>query len=204
MPRWWLAGAALSFLTGTASAETSGSYVHAETSVPLPPIVSLAKPDLTQMASLESRNLADTVYGYNLGNGFKTEIEGVTTRAPSEHFANLPAGGGIVATSVMLNGMYEFSDGAWHMSPYVGAGFGMVEANARAPLANNGAWVGAYQVRGGVSLGFTERLIASLEYRWAIASSPLFSLANIEVSRHSLFMGLRYMVPAAGIEPATP
>ena len=185
-------GAALSFLTGTASAETSGSYVHAETSVPLPPIVSLAKPEFPQLASLESRNLAGTVHGYNLGNGFKTEIEEVATGAPSEHFANLPAGGGIVATSVMLDGMYEFSDGAWHMIPYVGAGFGMVEANTRAPLANNGAWVGAYQVRGGISFGFTERLIASLEYRWAIASSPLFSLANIEVSRHSLVMGVHY------------
>jgi opacity protein-like surface antigen len=144
------------------------------------------------MASLEARNSFGTVYGYNLGNGFKTEIQGVTTRAPNEHFANLPAGGGIVATSVMLNGMYEFSDGARHMSPYVGAGFGMLDANARAPLANNDAWVGAYQVRGGVSLGFTEKLIASLEYRWTIGSIPLFSLANIEVSRHSFLMGVHY------------
>jgi hypothetical protein len=159
MRRWWLAGAALSFLTGTASAEISGSYVHAETSVLLPPIVSLAQPDLTQMASLESRNSFGTAYGYNLGNGFKTEIEEVATGAPSEHFANLPAGGGIVATSVMLNGMYEFSDGAWHMSPYVGAGLAMVEANARAPLANNGAWVGAYQVRGGVPYAIAKSAI---------------------------------------------
>src|SRR3984893_5837757 len=191
MRRWWLTGAALSFLTGAASAETSGGYVTADTPVLLPPAFTLAQPVSPQIASLESRNSFGTVYGYDLGNGFKTEIEGVTTRAPSD-FANLPAGGGIVATSVMLSGIYEFRDGDWHLSPYVGGGFGMMEANARAPLPVNNAWVGAYQVRGGVSLGLTERLIGTLEYRWTIGSTPLFSLANIEVSRHSFIIGVHY------------
>jgi opacity protein-like surface antigen len=191
MRRWWLTGAALSFLAGAASAETSGIYVNPEIPVLLPPAITLAQPNIAQTASLESRNSFGTVYGYNLGDGFKTEIEGVTTRAPSD-FANLPAGGGIVATSVMLRGMYEFSDGDWHLSPYVGGGFGMMEANARVPLPVNNAWVGAYQVRGGVSLGFTEKLIGSLEYRWTIGSTPLFSLANIEVSRHSFVIGVHY------------
>jgi opacity protein-like surface antigen len=191
MPRWWLTGAALSLLAGAASAETSGSYVNADTPVLLPLAFTLAQPDSPQIANLNSRNSFGTVYGYNLGNGFKTEIEGVTTRAPSD-FANLPAGGGIVATSVMLRGVYEFSDGDWHLSPYVGGGFGMMEANARVPLPANNAWVGAYQVRGGVSLGFTERLIGTLEYRLTIASTPLFSLADIEVSRHSFVIGVHY------------
>ena len=152
MPRWWLTGAALSFLAGTASAETSGSYVSADTPVRLPTAVTLAQPDISQTASLDSPNSFGTVYGYNLGNGFQTEIQGMTTLAPVEHLANLPvSGSGIAATSVMLKGMYEFSDGAWHMSPYVSAGFGMVDAIARAPLAINNAWVGAYQLRGGVS-----------------------------------------------------
>ena len=190
----WLTGAALSFLVGAASAETSGSYIAADTPVLLPAAFTLAQPDIFQTASLDSPNSFGTVYGYNVGNGFQTEIQGVTTLAAVEHLANLPIGGsGIAATSVMLKSMYEFSDGAWHMSPYVSAGFGMVDARARAPLAINNAWVGAYQVRGGVSLGFTEKLIASLEYRWTIVgSTPLFSLADIEVSRHSLVIGLRY------------
>src|ERR1700730_4640805 len=100
MPRWWLAGA-LSFLTGTASAETSGTYVNADAPVLLPPAVALAQPNSTTTATIESRNSVGTVYGYNLGNGFKTEIEGVTTRAPSEHFGNLPAGGRIPVTELM-------------------------------------------------------------------------------------------------------
>src|SRR6266849_6380629 len=126
MPRWWLIGAALSFLTGTASAQSSGSYVNAGNPVLLPPAVTLAQPDSSQIASLESRSFG-TAYGYDLGNGFKTEIQGLTARAANEYLSNLPSGGsGIAATSIMLKGMYEFSDGAWRLSPYVGAGFGVV------------------------------------------------------------------------------
>ena len=67
----WLTGAALSFLVGAASAETSGSYVSADTPVLLPIAFTLAQPDISQTASLDSPNSFGTVYGYNLGNGFQ-------------------------------------------------------------------------------------------------------------------------------------
>ena len=197
MRRWWLFGAALSFLAGTASAETSGSYVNADNALLPPPAVALVQPDIIQTASLEPRNSFGTVYGHDLGNGFKTEIQGVTARAADEHLANLPVGGsGIVATSVMLNGMYEFSDGAWRMSPYVGAGFGVVDSNARVLGATSNDWVSAYQLQGGINLGFTQKLAGSLEYRWTMGSRPHFSLAGIpaklEVNRHGFVVGMNY------------
>ena len=196
MRRWWLTVAVLSFLAGTASAETSGSYVDADTPVLLPPVASLAQLDVARTASLEGPSSFGTSFGYNLGNGFKTEIQGVTTRAPNEHFANLPAGGDIAATSVMLKGMYEFSDGAWRMSPYVGAGFGVANANARILGATNNEWTGTYQFQGGLNLGFTQKLMGSLEYHWTMGSKPHFSLAGIptklEVSRHGFVLGVNY------------
>src|SRR5258706_4105270 len=91
MQRWWLIGAALSFLVGTASAQTSGSYVDADTPTLLPPVGSHAQLDVTQTASLEPPSSFCTALGYNLGHGFKTEIHGLTTRALDEHFADLPA-----------------------------------------------------------------------------------------------------------------
>lgn len=197
MRRWWLFGAALSFLVGTASAQTSnGSYVNADDRVLLPPAVTLAQPDITQVASLESRSFG-TAYGYDLGNGFKTEIQGVTARAANEHLANLPSGGsGIAATSIMLKGMYEFSGGAWRMSPYLGAGLGMVDANARILGATSNDWVSAYQLQGGVNLGFTQKLAGSLEYHWTMGSKPHFELAGIpaklEVNRHGVVLGMNY------------
>ena len=192
MRRWWLTVAVLSFLAGTASAQTSGSYVNADTPVLLPPVASLAQPDVTQTASLEPRSSFGIAFGYNLGNGFKTEIQGVTARASSEHLANLPTAGGIMATSVMLNGMYEFSGGDWHISPYIGAGFGVVDANSRVLGATDNEWVGAYQVQGGISFGFTQRLIAKFEYQWTMGSSGRLSLDNVEVSRHSFLVGVNY------------
>ena len=195
MQRSWLTGAALSFLVGTASAQTSGSYIDAEIPALLPPVASLAQRDVTQTASLEAP-IFGTAYGYNLGNGFKTEIQGLTTLAPNEHLANLPAGGGIAASSVMLKGMYEFSDGTYRMSPYIGAGFGLANANAHILGATNNEWTGTYQFQGGLNLGFTQKLMGSLEYQWTMGSKPHFSLAGIptklEVSRHGFVLGVNY------------
>jgi len=181
---------------GTASAQTSGSYVDADTPALLPPVASLAQFDVTQTASLQPASSFGTAYGYNLGNGFKTEIQGLTTLAPNEPFANLPAGGGLAATSVMLKGMYEFSDGAYRMSPYIGAGFGVANANAHILGATSNEWTGTYQFQGGLNLGFTQKLMGSLEYRWTMGSKPHFSLAGIptklEVSRHGFVIGVNY------------
>jgi len=197
MRRWWLIGAALSFLVGTASAQTSnGSYVNADNPVQIPPAIALAQPEFPQLASVETRSYGTGV-GYDLGSGFKTEIQGLTARTANDHLANLPIGGSdIAASSVRLKGMYELSDGAWHMSPYVGAGFGMVNANAGVLGAAHNNWESTYQVQGGINLGFTQRLIGSLEYRWTMGSKPNFSLAGLptklEVSRHGFSIGFNY------------
>jgi opacity protein-like surface antigen len=196
MRRWWLFGATLSFLAGTASAQTNGSsYVNADP-VLLPPAVTLAHPDSPQIASLESRAFGAT-YGYDLGSGFKTELQGLTARAVSEHSSNLPMGSGdISGTSIMLKGVYQFSDGAWHVSPYIGAGLGMMDANARILGATSDDWISSYQVQGGINLGFTQKLVGSLEYRWTMGSRPHFSLAGIpaklEVNRHGFVLGMNY------------
>jgi opacity protein-like surface antigen len=178
-------------------AQTSGtSYVNADAPV-FPSSVALAQLDLTQTASLESRSTVGTVYGYDLGNGFKTEIQGLTARTSTEHLTNLPSGhNGIAASSFMLKGMYEFSGGAWHMSPYVGAGFGVVNANAGVLGTTRNEWIGSYQVGGGLNLGFTQKLMGSLEYRWTMGSKPRFLLAGIptklEVNRHGFVVGVNY------------
>ncbi len=197
MRRWWLTGAALSILAGPVSAQTSGSYVNADAPIVPSSVIALSQLDITQTASLESRSAFGSAYGYDLGNGFKTEIQGLTARTSTERLTNLPAGnGGITASSFMLKGMYEFSDGAWHMSPYVGAGFGVVNANAGVLGATRNEWIGSYQVGGGLNLGFTQKLVGSLEYRWTMGQKPNFSLAGLptklEVSRHGFVIGFNY------------
>ena len=137
-----------------------------------------------------------TALGFDFGNGVKTAIEGSSARAAPNSFGNLPVSGGISAASVMLNGLYEFSDGAWRLKPFVGVGLGMVDANARILGQTRNDWVTAYQLHGGVTLGFTQKLAGSLEYRWTMGSKPNFSLAGVptkfEVDRHGFVLGFDY------------
>jgi len=132
------------------------------------------------------------VLDYDLGHGIRTELEGLTPRAGAARLAS----GGLTASSLMLNGLYEFSDGAWHMKPYVGAGFGMIDVNARIQGLNGNDWATAYQFRGGISLGFTQKLFGNVEYRWTMGSKPRFSLGGIptklEIDRHGFTVGVNY------------
>ena len=56
--------------------------------------------------------------------------------------------------------------------------------------------MGAYQFQGGLNLGFTQKLMGSLQYQWTMGSKPRFSLAGIptklEVNRHGFVVGVNY------------
>jgi opacity protein-like surface antigen len=196
MRRWLLSGAAFAFLAGKAlAADTGGIYLNRETA-PLTPVLTFNEPTIASADPSGTPSLYGTAYGYDFGNGFKTEIEGVTARAPAALFGNLPAGGRIAGSTLRLNGLYELTDGAWHLKPYVGAGFGIMDANARILGATSNDWISDYQLHGGISLGFTQKLVGSLEYRWAMGSKPNFSLAGIptkvEIDRHRFVLGVNF------------
>jgi opacity protein-like surface antigen len=195
MRSWVTAGAGLAFLTGSALAQTSGTYVTAEGGVVRPSTLD-AQSAISQTESLGIGKSYGAAYGYDFGNGFRTEIESLTSNAASDRLSGLPVSGNLSTTRVMLNGLYEFSDGAWRTKPYLGAGVGVVELNARMLGISNNDWIAAYQLRGGVALGFTQKLVGSFEYRWTNGSKPHFSLAGIptklEVDRHGFVVGVNY------------
>jgi opacity protein-like surface antigen len=196
MRKWLLSGAAFAFLAGKAlAADTGGIYLNPKTA-PLSPALTLNEPIIAGADASGTQILYGSAVGYDFGNGFKTEIEGVTARAPASLFGNFPAGGRIAGSTVRLNGLYELSDGAWHLKPYIGAGFGIMDANARILGATSNDWISAYQLHGGISLGFTQKLVGSLEYRWAMGSKPNFSLAGIptkvEIDRHRFVLGVNF------------
>jgi opacity protein-like surface antigen len=196
MRRWFFTGAAIALLNGTAFAQTTGTYLTAESGPQPPATISTTQPIVSQAQSIIAGNALGAAYGYEFGGGFRTEIEGVTSRPAAERLRQIPASGSRTTTSVMLNSFYEFSDGAWHMKPYVGAGFGVVDVNERVLGVSGNDWATAYQVRGGVTMGFTQALLGSLEYRWTMGSKPHFSLAGIptkvEVDRHGFVVGFTY------------
>ena len=191
-----LAGAASAFLTGAALAETSVEAIGPENEPLLPPVLALTQPSIANTGKPGARTSVGTPLRLDLGSGFKTEVEGSTLTAIDQRLGNLPTGGGISGTGLMFNGLYELTDGAWHLRPYVGAGLGMVDANARILLQTSNDWVTAYQLHGGVTLGFTQKLVGSLEYRWTAGSKPAFMLAGIpakvDINQHGFFFGMNY------------
>ena len=189
-----LVGGAVVLLTTPASAQVAGPYLASKGNLYVPS-------DIAQAGSMQIERFGPgrtfgTAYGYDFGNGFKSEIEGLTRLESAGTRNNLPAAGGITTTSVMLNGLYEIRDGAWQIKPFIGAGFGWVDVNSRILGANNNDWNSAYQLRGGVSLGFNQKLLGSLGYQWTMGSKPHFSLAGIptklEIDRHGFVLGVNY------------
>jgi opacity protein-like surface antigen len=189
----------MAFVSASAFAQTDGTYFTIQGGFTLPTTITLTQSGVPQPAQTETFGAGRSygaAYGYNFGNGFRTELESFNSYAAAERHGNLPAGGSLSATTVMLNGFYEFSDGTWRMKPYVGAGFGMIDVNQHVLGASGNNWSTAYQVRGGVSLGLTQKLLGSLEYRWTMGSKPHFSLGGIptklEVDRHGFVLGVNY------------
>jgi opacity protein-like surface antigen len=194
------ASVAIALLTGPAFAQTAGTYFTIEGGFSLPTTISLnlsaAREPVATRIPAPGRSYGAS-YGYNFGNGFRTEVESFASYAASERYAELGAGASLSSTTVMLNGLYEFTDdGVWHMKPFVGAGFGMIDVNQSILGVSGNDWATAYQVRGGVTLGLSQKLLGSLEYRWTMGSKPHFSLAGIptklEVDRHGFVLGFNY------------
>lgn len=196
MRSWVIAVIGVAFLTGNAFAQTSDTYVTNEIGSFLPSTLNAAQSSIFQSESLFTGKPYRSAYGYDFGNGFKTEIEGLSSNAASERLGGLAASGNLTTTRVTLKGMYELSDGVWRVKPFVGAGLGMIDVKEQILGVTRGDWAAAYQLRGGVALGFTQKLVGSLEYRWTDGSKPSFSLAGIptklEVGRHSFLLGINY------------
>jgi opacity protein-like surface antigen len=189
-----LSAASVVIFTGGAAAETASLNLSEGDSVLLPPVASIAQPTLSRSESSETKSAAINL---DFGNHFSTQLEGAAISVPAGHLVtNLPNSGGVASTSLMLNGLYEIDDGTWHLKPYVGGGFGFVDANSRVLGLTASDWQTAYQVHGGVQLGFTEKLIGSIEYRWTSGSKPGLYVAGIptkvNIGQHGFTIGVDY------------
>jgi opacity protein-like surface antigen len=197
---WIKIGIGLASVSGNAFAQTiaesAGSYATTESNLSLAPASNGTLLPVGPAETFGAGNSRATAYGYDFGNGFKTEIEGSSFNAASDRLNGLAGTGNLMSTRVTLKGMYEFTDGAWHVKPYVGAGLGVVDVDAHNLGMTGNEWATAYQLHGGVALGFTQKLVGSLEYRWTNGSKPSFALAGVptkvEVDRHGFVVGFNY------------
>lgn len=180
-------------MTGGAAAETSVVNYSQGDSVLLPPVGAIGQPALSRTETSVTNSAAVNL---KLGN-FSTQLEGAAISTLDQHqIGNLPTSGNTAATSVMLNGLYEVSNGSWHLKPFVGGGFGYIDANSRVLGETQSDWQKAYQLHSGVQIGFSEKLLGTFEYRWTMGSAPGFAVAGIptklSVSSHGFTIGFDY------------
>ncbi len=99
----------------------------------------------------------------------------------------------IAATSLMLNGLYEISNGSWHLKPFVGGGFGIIDANAWLLGVTQNQWESAYQLHGGVQVGLNG-LVGSLEYRFTGGLLPPgLTPTKFNINSHEISLGFKYV-----------
>lgn len=181
-------------MIGGAAAETSViHYSQGTDTVLLPPVGAVDQPALSNTGT---SNTASGSVSLKLGK-FSTQLEGAAISNSDAHpFGNLPAGSNTAATSLMLNGLYEITNGSWHLKPFVGGGFGFVDANSQVLGQTQTDWQKAYQLHGGVQIGFSEKLFGAVEYRWTNGSKPGFFVAGIpaklDISQHGFTIGFDY------------
>src|SRR4051812_27278546 len=121
MRRCLPAGVAIALLTGQAVAQTAGPYFTIEGGFSLPTTISLNLNGAQQWQQTQGTapgRSFGAAYGYNFANGFRTEVESFASNAVSERHGN-SVRGSLSTTTVMMNGLYEFTDGVWRMKPYV-------------------------------------------------------------------------------------
>ena len=110
--------------------------------------------------------------------------------------------GDVTALALMANGLYDFETD-WLVTPFVMGGIGtaMVVANdvksGTVKIADDGAWVFAYQFGAGVSYAFDKRWSLEASYRLFGTTDPeLKDTAgdkfDTEFMSHSFLFGARY------------
>jgi opacity protein-like surface antigen len=186
--RLLLLSSATLLLSGAAQAQLASLSVSEGNSVLLPPVATVTQPSVSQSEAVDVRS---GQVNLSLGKHFSTQIEG--SAIGSREVLNIPTPGGVAATSLMLNGLYEVSNGSWHLKPYVGGGFGFVDANAHVLGTTDNEWQSAYQLHGGVQVGLAQGLVGNLEYRLTGGILPKgLSPTKFNLNSHGFSLGFKY------------
>ena len=187
-----LAGAVTYLTIGSAFADPAGTAVSSEDALGVVPGFGLAHADGD---SAQSGDATSGARSYAFGNGFKTEIERLNYSAIIPGFSATPAGG-VRSTTLMLNGLYEFSSGGWRLKPYIGVGFGTTDFSARLLGVGDSSFIPTFQLKGGVNYSINQKLLGKFEYRYSQGSKPSIGIeglpAKFQLKSGGFLVGLNY------------
>jgi len=183
----------VTYLTiGSAFADPAGVFVSSQDGLGIAPGLGLSH---TDGDAAETGNAAGGVRSYAFGNGFKTEIERLNYGALIPGVSPTPAGG-VRSTTLMMNGLYEFSSGGWRLKPYVGVGLGTTDFSARLLGTGDSSFIPTYQLKGGVNYSINQKLLGKFEYRWSQGQKPSIGIeglpAKFQLKSGGFLVGLNY------------
>ncbi len=192
-----LAAAALLAGVGASAQATEGWYGRADVGYSINGEVDVEVFDgeetFSDTVDLDNDWMADVGLGYAYGNGLRAELE-LARRA--NELSDL-AGADVDATSLMLNGFYDFNrDGGWQ--PYVGLGVGYAQVEAGA--ADDSAW--AWQALAGLGMALSDRLTLDVGYRYFQTRDLEFGpISDADYTHQAVTLGLRYQFAAPAPAP---
>ena len=141
---------------------------------------------------LRTSQFISDAYGHDFGNGFEIEIERVTYDTAMPGGSGIAAGG-VRTTGSVLSGLYEFRNDGWLLKPYVGVGLGVSDPTVGLLGSDD---LPAFQLRGGVDYGITQKLFGKLEYRWSQGNKPSLGIegvpADFQLRKGGFRVGLNY------------
>jgi opacity protein-like surface antigen len=186
-----LVGAVIFGMIGVAYADPLSGFSEASATVQLTSAGLLPYSRADGQLSKESARAGDR----ESTGGFRSEIEAVEASFDIPGQGLTPVGN-LKATRLMLSGLYEFSNDGWRLKPYIGAGFGIIDANARLLGHEERSLVADFQFKGGVNFNITQKLLGSFEWRWSHGSKPTFAFAGVpakfQLKRGGFLIGINY------------
>lgn len=152
--------------------------------------------------------------GYDFANNWRTEGELSRRAAGLNSVAGTTASGETLATSLMVNALYDLDlDLDFAAKPYVGVGAGVssVEMNNATPFGgstiNTSDTVGAVQAIVGISYALNDQIDLFTDYRYFTTAEADFSTQNgaktsMDFSAHSAMIGVKFSFGGASTPQA--
>ena len=82
------------------------------------------------------------------------------------------------------------------MKPYIGIGLGVADPSTGLLGRDDGSFLPAFQLRGGVDYSMTQKLFGKLEYRWSQGNKPSLRIegvpADFQLRKGGFRVGLNY------------
>ena len=134
--------------------------------------------------------------GYSLGSSGRVELEmgyriNDVDKITLDGYGTGSVDGDMTTISLLGNAYYDF-DAVGRFTPFIGAGIGLANIEAKFDLAGNkDDTVFAYQFAAGGGFAVSENLHIDLKYSYFGTEDPSFDGLDAEYNTHNLIFGLR-------------